>query len=179
MYGPRLQGSLVTLRPPLPQDAERFVEWLSDADVTRTLGNQSAPTLEYEREWLAQRRDEDTSVFWCVEYEGRHVGSTGIWLIDWTNRHAKTGTVIGDKSVWNRGIAGEAMRLRTRYAFETLDLHKLYSGYLDGNEASWRAQRSAGYREVGRHREHFFRAGRWIDEVLTEVLRSDWEAKQQ
>ena len=47
--------------------------------------------------------------------------------------------------------------------------------YLEGNEASARAQASAGYREVGRFRGQYFREGRWLDEVLTELLREDWE----
>ncbi|HSR25731.1 MAG TPA: GNAT family protein, partial [Candidatus Eisenbacteria bacterium] len=55
----------------------------------------------------------------------------------------------------------------------------LKSGYLEGNEASRRAQASAGYREVGRLRHEFFRDGRWIDHILTELLREDWERRRR
>jgi RimJ/RimL family protein N-acetyltransferase len=44
------------------------------------------------------------------------------------------------------------------------------SSYLEGNEASRRAQASAGYREVGRFSGQYYRGGRWLDEVLTELL---------
>ena len=93
---------------------------------------------------------------------------------NWSNQHATTGTLIGDKSVWGRGIAGEMMRLRADFAFTELPLRKLKSGYLEGNEASRRAQAGAGYREVGRLRQECFREGRWLDMVLTELLREDW-----
>jgi RimJ/RimL family protein N-acetyltransferase len=70
------------------------------------------------------------------------------------------------------------MRLRADFAFRELPLRKLQSGYLEGNEASRRAQAAAGYREVGRFHGQFFREGRWLDEILTELLREDWEKKQ-
>src|SRR5450756_2822666 len=48
------------------------------------------------------------------------------------------------------------------------------SRYFDGNTASGRAQAAAGYREVGRYRADRYVDGRWIDEVMTEMLREDW-----
>jgi RimJ/RimL family protein N-acetyltransferase len=66
------------------------------------------------------------------------------------------------------------MQLRAKYAFNQLPLRKLKSGYLDGNEASARAQAAAGYSEVGRYRADMFFDGKWLDHVITEVLREDW-----
>ena len=51
----------------------------------------------------------------------------------------------------------------------------LKSGYLDGNVASARAQKAAGYREVGRWHEDRFVDGQWKDHILTELMREDWE----
>jgi RimJ/RimL family protein N-acetyltransferase len=67
------------------------------------------------------------------------------------------------------------MQLRADYAFTQLPLRKLKSGYLEGNVASARAQKSAGYREVGRWHKDRFIDGEWVDHVLTEVMREDWE----
>ena len=122
-------------------------------------------------------RDSD-SVIWVIEHEGRAVGTTGIHLIDWKNGWGTTGTIIGDKSVWGKGLGRELMQLRARYAFMQLPLRKLKSAYLDGNEASARAQAAAGYKEVGRHRADRFVDGRWVDEVITEVRREDWAKGQ-
>ena len=70
------------------------------------------------------------------------------------------------------------MQLRTTYAFTQLPLRKLKAAYLEGNEASARAQAAAGYREVGRWRGDRFVDGGWIDLILTEVLRDDWAKAQ-
>jgi [ribosomal protein S5]-alanine N-acetyltransferase len=103
------------------------------------------------------------------------VGVTGIHFIDWPNQHGVTGTLIGDKTVWGKGIAGELMKLRADFAFTQTTLRKLKSGYIEGNEASRRAQMAAGYRESGRRRQEHFREGRWLDQIDTELLREDWE----
>jgi RimJ/RimL family protein N-acetyltransferase len=65
------------------------------------------------------------------------------------------------------------MRLRAAYAFTAFPLHKLKSGYIEGNVASARAQAAAGYLEVGRRRQEHFRRGRWHDFILTELMRAD------
>ena len=63
--------------------------------------------------------------------------------ISWADQHGTTGTLIGDRAACGKGIAGELMRLRADYAFTQHAFGKLKSAYLEGNEASWRAQASA------------------------------------
>ena len=176
MFGPRVTGSLCTLRPPREDEAEAMSAWIEDAEVTRTLLLRFPPGMAREREWLDQAsRDADT-IHWAIEVEGVLVGVSSIVHIDWPQRHAQTGTLIGNREYWGRGVGGESMRLRTGFAFTQTTLHKLNSSYLENNPASGRAQAGAGYREVGRRREQYFRDGRWVDEILTEVMREDWLA---
>jgi len=175
MYGPVIEGKLMRLRPPAADDLPEMIRWFEDLEVTRFLKLRHPPSLEAEQEWLnATGRDPD-GIYWVVEYEGRIVGGTGIRMIDWKHGHGTTGTVLGDKSVWGRGLGRELMQLRADYLFTQLPLRKLKSGYIDGNVASARAQAAAGYREVGRwHRDRFI-DGEWRDHVMTELMREDWE----
>jgi RimJ/RimL family protein N-acetyltransferase len=174
MYGPIIQGKLVRLRPPRPDDAAVMITWFEDMEVTRFLLLRHPPSIEQEKEWFDKMAKDPDQVLWAVEHEGRTVGVTGIHQIDWRNGFGTTGTLIGDKAVWGKGIGREVMQLRASYAFNQLPLRKLKSGYLDGNEASARAQAAAGYREVGRYRADMFFDGKWLDHVITEVLREDW-----
>jgi RimJ/RimL family protein N-acetyltransferase len=174
MYGPVIEGKLVRLRPPRPDDAAVMITWFEDLEVTRFLLLRHPPSIEQEKEWFDKMAKDPDQVLWAVEHDGRTVGVTGIHQIDWRNGFGTTGTLIGDKAVWGKGIGREVMQLRAKYAFNQLPLRKLKSGYLDGNEASARAQAAAGYREVGRYRADMFFDGKWVDHVITEVLREDW-----
>ena len=106
------------------------------------------PSLEMEKEFLDGVARDPNAVWWAVEHEGRLVGGTGIVRIDWKHGHGTTGTVLADKSVWGKGLGRELMQLRAEYAFTQTPLRALRSGYLEGNVASARAQKSAGYSAI-------------------------------
>jgi ribosomal-protein-alanine N-acetyltransferase len=175
MYGPLIQGTLVKLRPPRPEDAEVMIHWFEDVEVTRFLELRHPPSIELEKEWLDKVARDANEVIWVIEHDGQAVGTTGIHRIDWKHGIGTTGTLIGDKSVWGKGLGRELMRLRAEFAFMQLPLRKLKSAYLDGNEASGRAQAACGYQRVGRERAERFVDGRWVDMILTELIREDWE----
>jgi RimJ/RimL family protein N-acetyltransferase len=175
MYGPVLQGSCFRLRPPRQDDAAASLAWLEDLEVTVRLREIFPPSLEHAQEELKKAATDPNSVVWVIEYEGRPIGFTEIHKIDWVHGHGWTGTVIGDKAAWGKGIGGEMMRLRADFAFRELPLRKLRSGYLEGNQASGRAQAGAGYRQAARRRQTEFGNGGWMDDTLNELLREDWE----
>src|SRR5439155_20668626 len=104
MYGPILEGKLVRLRPPQPADAAVMITWFDDLEVTRFLKLQNPPSLDAEKEWLDRMARDPDSVFWVVEHVGRVVGGTSIVRIDWKHGFGTTGTMLGDKSVWGKGL---------------------------------------------------------------------------
>jgi RimJ/RimL family protein N-acetyltransferase len=179
MYGPVLQGKLVRLRPPRPEEPAELSAWFEDLEVTRFLKLRYPPSVDMEREFLDRVARDPNTIWWAVEHDGRLVGGTGIHAIDWKSGFGTTGTVLADKTVWGKGLGRELMQLRADYAFTQTPLRALRSGYLDGNVPSSRAQRSAGYKEVGRWHDDAFIDGKWVDHILTELLRADWEASRQ
>ena len=176
MYGPVLRGQVALMRPPRLEEAAAMSGWFEDLEVTATILRRFPPGVPAEEEWLRQAAADPTAIQWAVEHDGRLVGTTGVHQIDWANGFGTTGTVLGDKSVWHRGITKEVMAMRARFLFLETTLRRLRSGYLVGNVASARAQAAAGYREVGRWHEAYFRDGAWVDMVLTELRREDWLA---
>jgi len=176
MYGPALRGQVALMRPPRLEEAAAMSAWFEDLEVTATILRRFPPGLADEEDWLRTAATDPNAIHWAIEHEGRLVGTTGVHQIDWAQGFGTTGIVLGDKSVWGRGIAKEVMRMRTRYLFTETTLRRLRSGYLEGNLASAKAQVAAGYREIGRWHEAYFRAGKWVDLVLTELRREDWPA---
>jgi RimJ/RimL family protein N-acetyltransferase len=174
VYGPVIEGKLVRLRPPKPDDVAVIITWFEDLEVTRFILLRFPPSLNQENEWLDRMAKSQDDIFWVVEHEGGAVGATAIHQINWKNGSGITGTTIGDKALWGKGLGREVMQLRCRFAFTQLPLRKLKSAYFDGNEASAKAQASAGYREVGRYRADQFIDGIWVDHIITEVMREDW-----
>jgi RimJ/RimL family protein N-acetyltransferase len=147
-------------------------------DVTRFLARRMAISLQQEQEFLKKIGESKDDVWWGIEVADQPIGATGIHSINWLDANATTGIVIGEKGAWGKGYATEAMRLRTRYAFRELNLHKLMTEVDAENDASRKALERNGYRTVGVRREQTFREGKWHDRWVAEVLRADWEKTQ-
>lgn len=176
MWGVTMRGQAVVMRPIVEAELRLLLGWRADPQVVRLLSSGYRAQAPSEvKQWWEQAGTASDAFHWGLEWDGRLVGHTEINHIDWTARSGWTAILIGDRSVWRHGIGTEAVALRTEYAFWKLNLHKLSSAYFAGNLGIAKALGRAGYREVARLKEQLYRDGRWFDQILTEVLREDWE----
>ncbi len=177
MLGPVIEGERVRLEPPRPEHAHAYLGWLADMEVTRYLRTRFPPTLCQEEAALEKLAEDPHQIAWAITLKegGKLIGATVLEKIDWRNRDAESGIMIGDRSEWGRGHASEVMRLRTEYAFMELGLRKVWTGVEVPNVASRRALEKTGYRQCGLLRRHFFVNGQWLDVWMAEIHREDWE----
>ena len=98
------------------------------------------------------------------------VGMTGLFDINWITRDAESGIFIGRHDLYGKGIASEAIRLRTAYAWSELRLRRVHNWIGLRNRGSRRANEKAGYRQMGRYPRSWFRSGQWHEEWLGEIF---------
>lgn len=179
MFGPVIEGERIRLVPVTPEMLPNYVRWFADPEVTRYMGVTCPFSLKQEEEWYERIAASENDVLWAILVADRHIGSTGIHRINWKDRRAITGNLIGDKSEWGKGYGSEVVRLRTRYAFMELGLEKVETEAFMENIGSRRCLEKAGYRQYGTARRHTFRHGRWHDMWLADLLRDEWLAAQE
>jgi [ribosomal protein S5]-alanine N-acetyltransferase len=103
--------------------------------------------------------------------DGAAVGGVGIELgTDVFRRSAEIGYWLGEP-FWGRGIATEALRAMTAYAFERFDICRLEAGVFDWNPASARVLEKNGYVLEGRARLGVIKDGRMGDRLLYALVR--------
>jgi RimJ/RimL family protein N-acetyltransferase len=73
--------------------------------------------------------------------------------------------MIGDKKSWNRGYGTEAMQLVIDYAFNTLNLNRVYSTTIIDNKGAIKSSE-----KVGMEREGLFKQFRFINGKFTDVV---------
>jgi [ribosomal protein S5]-alanine N-acetyltransferase len=178
MVNPVLVGKNLYLRPLDREDVAQFLAWLNDRDVTRTTQFFRPITRQLEEEFVSQSgRSEHEIVLGICTKDDRLIGSTGLHSIDFKNRHAAFGVLIGDKREWGKGFGTEVTALVTGFGFETLGLNKVWLHVHADNTWGIRAYRKAGYRKDGLLRQDEFREGRFIDTLVMSVLREEWEKR--
>ena len=157
---------------------ENALRWMNDPEVTQYLLLVMGVTPGMEEQWMDRVQKRDTEYVWAiVDDQNRHIGFTGIHGIDWRLRLATTGTVIGEKSAWGKGYGTDVMRIRTKFAFEILNLHRLQSEARIDNIASQRALEKVGYKREGTARKKLYYGGRWYDTILYAILDEDYFAR--
>jgi len=169
-----LEGKLVRLRAPQRADIPLFVKWFNDPETTRFLLRAPPMGMEEEEAWYESLVNKDTKVF-CIEtLDGRLVGNLGIIHIDWANRNADIGIIIGEKECWSKGYGTEAITLLLDYMFDELNLDRIWL-YCDmENLRAQRCYEKSGFRREGIFRHHRLQGGKFRDDAVMSILRHEW-----
>jgi ribosomal-protein-alanine N-acetyltransferase len=174
-----LKGERVRLVPPdRTMHLENALTWMNDPDITERLKHGLGVTRRQEELYFEKvETQRETDFSWAIlDGEERHIGFIGLHGINWRNRWATGGLVIGERSAWGRGYATDAVLVRTRFAFGELGLHRIEGHTM--NPAMKRVYEKSGYHHEGLARGKFWRNGRWHDADLYAILEQDWFARR-
>jgi RimJ/RimL family protein N-acetyltransferase len=100
-------------------------------------------------------------------------GGCGLEACDDTGKHFSFGYVL-HQDWWGKGFGKEAAGALVRFAFETLEAHRLWAYVFLENVASARILTSLGFRCEGVALESQYLRGRWHDIKTFARLRSEW-----
>jgi RimJ/RimL family protein N-acetyltransferase len=177
MKNPFLIGAKVYLRPLDRDDAPLILPWFNDPEVTRTLARHRPVNLRAEEAFIDQlgQGGHDLVLGIAVRATDRLIGTTGFHHMDFTNRHCSFGISIGEKDEWGKGYGTEATTLMVRYAFDTLNLNRVWLHVFEFNERGLRAYEKVGFKREGVLRQNCFRDGRYWDTIVMGVLRDEWQ----
>jgi RimJ/RimL family protein N-acetyltransferase len=99
------------------------------------------------------------------------VGGIGFILQqDVAYRSAEIGYWLGE-DYWGRGLATEAVREITRYAFAHHDICRIYAHVFEWNVASARVLEKAGYLCEGRLKKSVTKDGQTIDQLMYAITK--------
>jgi diamine N-acetyltransferase len=151
------------------------VRWRNDPHIRdNVLGYPFPVTEAMEADWIgAVLKDRSrTRIVLAIEDRSDGVLAGFVYLnnLDWLARNAEFGILIGARERQRRGLAREALELVAQYAFDTLNLHKIYLRVVAYNERALQLYRRFGFTEEGIQREHAFVRGRYYDVVLMGLI---------
>ncbi|MDH3744181.1 MAG: GNAT family N-acetyltransferase [Acidobacteriota bacterium] len=171
-----IRGKKVFFRAIEEGDLEALGEWANDPVISDLVVGWSFPvSMADQREWFeASRRDPATRRFIVESEEDGVLGLTGLWNIDWHNRHALTALKLGSASVRGKGYGTDAIMTLMKYAFFEVGLNRLWSAILPYNIGSYKAYvEKCGWKVEGRLRQEIFRHGKYHDLYRVAVIRED------
>ena len=173
-----IEGELVALGPARRDLLPVYTRWMNDLGTLRSIGAPSRPmTLEAETAWYDGIAASDTAFFTIYERSTwLPVGGTDLREIDYRNRSASFGIMIGEPDRRGKGYGTEATRLLLDYAFTALGLHNVMLTCYEFNLAGRRAYEKAGFKEIGRRRQCRWMGGRLWDDIYMDCLATEFES---
>jgi RimJ/RimL family protein N-acetyltransferase len=163
-----------TLRPWRVGDETSLVRNANNRRVWRNLARLPHPyTASDADEWITRASAQSPVTDFAIAVRDEAVGGIGVEIgRDVFSRSAEIGYWLGEAH-WGRGVATEALRAMTEYAFATFDLCRLQAGVFEWNPASMRVLEKAGYTLEARHRRNVTKDGETIDRLVYALVRPE------
>lgn len=135
------------------KDAPFMLEWMHDATINCNFQYPFGDmTLEKVKKFIENCNDEGNKHFAIVDEKDEYLGTISLKNISQTNKNAEY-AVVTRKKAQGTGVAKAATKEIIRYAFEELDLHKVYLNVLQDNERAIRFYEKCGFVEEGISRD--------------------------
>lgn len=172
-----IQGRQINLRPLEEQDLHIIAEWRNQKEVRRSFFTSSLISHSGQKKWFDNYlKDQTKEIFVAVNKEtDAPVGMISLYHINYRDHNAEIGsTIVGDSSMWGKGIGTEMIRMMLDYAFTDLGLNRVYAYALDFNTGSIRAKEKCGFKIEGTLRQSSYKEGRFYDAIFLGITRTDW-----
>ena len=172
-----LKSEKVLLRPLMIKDYIYFFKWLNDPQVLQFIGFYLPASEMKEKKWVEEYslKNNSLEVLFIIETASDSVviGFCVIGKINYKDCNAEFTVIIGDSSYWGKGIGQEASKLLIKYAFNQLNLHRLYTGVYSFNNKSLKLIERLGFKKEGRQRQSIYKNGKYHDIILFGLLKEE------
>ncbi len=171
-----LTGARCVLRPWLVSDEVALAQIADSRRIWRNLADAFPHpyTLTDARAFLeARSKDEGACCHLAIVVEEHLAGCVGLTLGRDVHSHtAEFGYWLGE-AYWGRGVATEAVRLFLPYAFTSFPVDRIQALVKAWNPASARVLEKNGFSLEARLREHVFKDGEFVDQLIYGLLRKE------
>ncbi|MBC7572831.1 MAG: GNAT family N-acetyltransferase [Herminiimonas sp.] len=171
-------GKKLTLRAIELRDLPLLHQWANDPVTQDGIGELHFPSsMDFHQAWFDGLKNDRLNHRFVVDVpDVGIIGISSIVNIDWRNSHAWHGLVLGDASHRGKGYGIDAIMATMRFAFDELNLERLDGSMIEYNEHSIATYcgRHLGWKEEGRKRNYFFRKGRFWDQVVVGITKTDY-----
>lgn len=132
------------------------------------------------RDFVKYQRENNHSILFAIRLTetDRHIGNIKIGPINVHHNHADISYFIGEKTLWNQGIATECINLVSGFGFSDLNLHRVEAGAYVKAVGSWKALEKNGFTREAVFRQQVISDGQYIDVYRYGLLASEYKELQ-
>lgn len=162
-------------RPLELKDAPQMLEWMHDENVTEHLGtNFTSKTIDDAEQFITRASQEGKNIhFACVNEKDEYLGTVSLKNVDMENGNAEY-AICFRRAAHGTGAASFATSFIIRYAFEVLNISKVYLYLYDVNARAKRFYEKNGFVFEGRQRSQTMHRGQRVDLLWYGITKEEW-----
>ena len=167
----------VSIREITKEDTSNIIKWRNSQHVMDVFIERTPLTEEKHLDWYENMVKTGKVVQFIMVDNVNNVdfGSAYLKNIDNINHKAEYGIFIGEDDYLSQGYGNRITSLVLDYAFNTLNLHKVYARILKYNKQSYNMFHKLGFKEDALFREEVFIEGEPKDVYFVSIIKEEWE----
>lgn len=173
-----IEGKKIRIRAIEKTDIDEIMKWINDPEVMKNLLMRYPVSRFQEEKWIENALSSDNprnKVFALETHDGIYLGGIGLHAIDWENRNAEAGIVIGKKEYWNKGYGTDAMITLLEFAFNQMNMHRVYLRVFGYNLRGVKSYEKCGFKKEGVLRKDRYQNGEYHDTIIMGILRDEFQ----
>ena len=164
----------ISIRKFEAKDVENKVKWINDP-LNNTYLHYDLP-LEIQKTllWFEKNKERTDRYDAVIEVNGEPKGLIGLLEIDYRNLKAEYYVCLGEQSAKGKGVASRASKLLLEYAFNTLNLNKVYLYTEFDNVNAQRLFEKLGFEKEGLIKDDLIFNGRKVDRFFYGITKQKY-----
>lgn len=167
----------IYLSPLSAADSETLFGWINERDlVIFNSGYKPVHKPNHEAWFEGIVKKTDLFIFGVRRIEDdKLIGSCQLNNLNYVSRTAELQIRIATDEDRGKGFGSDAVQLLLKFAFDDLNLNKVYLNVFSTNARAIKAYQKAGFRQECELRQHAFVDGKYLNIIVMAVLREDYE----
>ena len=181
-HNPFLESEDIYFTPIDENIHDDYFNWVNDRTIIEHLETGYFPkTKQQLMDYVKSINDNPNYVFFSVfeKQTNIYIGNAKLGPIDWINRTAEYGRMIGEKSIHGKGYGTQMGNLLLHYAFMILNLNKVSAQAVADNMASIKSNEKIGLEIEGKLKQQVFINGIYKDVVRMGITKTRYRELNQ
>ena len=171
-----ISGQKTYLRAIERDDLSDLLRWRNNPDLRKFFREYRELSSEQQLSWYENTvlKDDWVRMFSILNYDKKLIGACGLCYINWVDRSADFSIYIGHNNIYiDEDIAIDVSKTLISYAFEELNLHRVWAEIYDFDAKKVKMFDILGFELEGRHKETHWSEGQWHDSLFYGLLNKE------
>lgn len=146
----------------------KVLEWVNDPEIKKMIGTVYPISDTEHLEWFERKQKEKINkVFIIIDLDTDiPIGLTGFNNFNFKDRNTEVFIYIGEQKHLGQGKGTESMKILIDFAFQELNLHKVYLKVFEYNEIAIKSYEKLGFIKEGILIDNVFTRGKYVNTII-------------